>query len=66
MGTETRTVGPVEGSGGPSGGRRLNLQVLDRLTTELGIGEHAVYRLPGPLDLTGLHAIADLSLPEPR
>ena len=42
----------------------ISKRVLDRLTTELGIGEHAVYRLPGPLDLTGLHAIADLSLPE--
>ena len=40
--------------------------VLDRLVTELGIGERAVYRLRGPLDLAGLHAIADLDLPELR
>jgi polyphosphate kinase len=39
-------------------------RVLDRLTTELGIGESAVYRLSGPLDLAGLHAIADLDRPE--
>ncbi len=38
--------------------------VLDRLVTEIGVGERAVYRLPGPLDLAGLHAIADLDLPE--
>jgi polyphosphate kinase len=34
--------------------------VLDWLTAELGIGKRAVYRLPGPLDLTGLRAIAEL------
>jgi polyphosphate kinase len=38
--------------------------VLDRLLTELGIGDQAVFRLPGPLDLAGLNAIADLELPE--
>jgi polyphosphate kinase len=38
--------------------------VLDRLVTELGIDERAVYRLRGPLDLAGLNAIADLDLPE--
>ncbi|MGE5290531.1 MAG: RNA degradosome polyphosphate kinase [Micromonosporaceae bacterium] len=38
--------------------------VLDRLVTELGIGERAVYRLRGPLDLAGLNAIADLDLAE--
>ncbi|MGE5289726.1 MAG: hypothetical protein ACM3ML_21550 [Micromonosporaceae bacterium] len=37
--------------------------VLQRLTTELGIGEYAAYLLPGPLDLAALHAIADLNLP---
>jgi polyphosphate kinase len=36
--------------------------VLDRLVTELGVDERAVYRLPGPLDLSGLSAIADLDL----
>jgi len=42
----------------------ISTRVLDRLTTELGIGEQAVYRLPSPLDLTALRAIADLDLPE--
>ena len=42
----------------------ISTRVLGRLRTELGVGEHAVYRLPGPLDLTALHAIADLNLPE--
>ncbi len=28
--------------------------VLDRLVTELEVDERAVYRLPGPLDLSGL------------
>jgi polyphosphate kinase len=32
--------------------------------TELGITDRGVYRLPGPLDLAGLHAIADLDLGE--
>ncbi|MGW4425445.1 RNA degradosome polyphosphate kinase [Streptosporangium sp. NPDC004631] len=35
-------------------------EVLDLLVDELGVAEHEIYRLPGPLDLTGLHAIADL------
>jgi polyphosphate kinase len=34
--------------------------VLDKLITELGVDSRAVYRLPGPLDLSGLSAIADL------
>jgi polyphosphate kinase len=34
--------------------------VLDRLVTELAMDSRAVYRLPGPLDLSGLSAIADL------
>jgi polyphosphate kinase len=34
--------------------------VLERLVTELDVDDRAVYRLPGPLDLTGLDAIADL------
>jgi polyphosphate kinase len=37
--------------------------VLDKLVTELAVDTRAVYRLPGPLDLTGLNAIADLDLP---
>src|SRR5215469_1808000 len=40
--------------------------VLWRLARELSVDENAVYRLPGPLDLTGLNAIADLPLPEQR
>ncbi|MEV7007147.1 RNA degradosome polyphosphate kinase [Streptosporangium sp. NPDC051022] len=35
-------------------------EVLDLLVDELGVAEHEISRLPGPLDLTGLHAIADL------
>ncbi|MFJ2028775.1 RNA degradosome polyphosphate kinase [Streptosporangium sp. NPDC087985] len=35
-------------------------EVLELLVDELGVAEHEIYRLPGPLDLTGLHAIADL------
>src|SRR3954468_17333910 len=33
--------------------------VLDLLVTELGITEQEVFRLPGPLDLRGLHGIAE-------
>jgi polyphosphate kinase len=40
----------------------MSSDVLARLVTELGIDERAVYRLPGPLDLTGLNVIADLDL----
>jgi len=36
--------------------------VLERLVTELRIDRRAVYRVPGPLDLSGLSAIADLDL----
>ena len=35
-------------------------RVLDLLTSELGVSAGEVFRLPGPLDLTGLHVIADL------
>ncbi len=38
--------------------------VLDLLVRELRVDEADVYRLPGPLDLTGLHAIADLDRSE--
>jgi polyphosphate kinase len=37
--------------------------MLDNLVAELGVDTRAVYRLPGPLDLSGLTAIADLDLP---
>ncbi|HEX5295198.1 MAG TPA: RNA degradosome polyphosphate kinase [Streptosporangiaceae bacterium] len=40
----------------------MSEDVLDRLVTELGVDERAVYRLPGPLDLSGLSAIADLDM----
>jgi polyphosphate kinase len=39
-------------------------EVLDLLTTELGLSDNAVYRVPGPLDLGGLYAIADLDRSE--
>ncbi|MEZ0073349.1 RNA degradosome polyphosphate kinase [Planotetraspora sp. GP83] len=39
-------------------------EVLELLVDELGVAEHEIYRLPGPLDLTGLHAIADLDRSE--
>jgi polyphosphate kinase len=34
--------------------------VLELLVSELGISAEEVYQLPGPLDLTGLHDLADL------
>ncbi len=40
----------------------ISAEVLDRLVTELAVDRRAVYHLPGPLDLTGLNAIADLDL----
>ncbi|HUN32290.1 MAG TPA: polyphosphate kinase 1 [Trebonia sp.] len=40
--------------------------VLDRLAKELGVDENAVFKTPGPLDLTGLNAIADLPRGELR
>ena len=36
--------------------------VLDKLVTELDVDTRAVYRVPGPLDLSGLSAIADLDI----
>ncbi len=38
--------------------------LLDLIKRELGVEEHDVYSLPGPLDLTGLHGLADLDRPE--
>jgi polyphosphate kinase len=35
-------------------------QVLDLLISELGVSPQEVVRVPGPLDLSGLHDIADL------
>jgi polyphosphate kinase len=38
--------------------------VLELLISELGVSEEEVFRLPGPLDLRGLHDIADLDREE--
>ena len=38
----------------------MDPKVLDLLVSELGVGRAEVVSLPGPLDLTGLHSIADL------
>jgi polyphosphate kinase len=38
-------------------------EVLDKLVTELDVDRRAVYRLPGPLDLSGLWALTDLDMP---
>ena len=35
--------------------------VLELLVSELGVSNDEVFRLPGPLDLRGLHGIADLT-----
>ncbi|MFI6500409.1 RNA degradosome polyphosphate kinase [Nonomuraea typhae] len=35
-------------------------EVLDLIVEELSVAPHEIYRIAGPLDLTGLHAIADL------
>ncbi len=42
----------------------MSSDMLANLVAELGVDGRAVYRLPGPLDLSGLTAIADLDLPE--
>src|ERR687895_204605 len=39
-------------------------EVLDLIATGLGIEEREIYRVRGPLDLGGLHAIADLDRSE--
>jgi polyphosphate kinase len=38
----------------------IDEKVLALLVSELGVNEAEVYRLPGPLDLRGLHDVADL------
>ena len=43
---------------------RMSDRVLDLLVRELGIADHEVRRLPGPLDLAGLWAIAGLDRPD--
>jgi polyphosphate kinase len=40
----------------------ISPEVLEKLVTELDVDRRSVYHLPGPLDLTGLNAIADLSI----
>ncbi|WP_426565203.1 RNA degradosome polyphosphate kinase [Angustibacter sp. McL0619] len=40
--------------------------VMDLLVRELGVSESEVYRLPAPLDLTGLNLVADLTRSELR
>ncbi len=42
----------------------MSSDMLGNLVTELGIDTRAVYRLPSPLDLSALTAIADLDLPK--
>src|SRR3982751_6668028 len=42
----------------------IDEEVLDLLVSELGISDAEVFRLPGPLDLRGLHDIADLDRPD--
>ncbi|WP_309646952.1 RNA degradosome polyphosphate kinase [Nocardioides sp.] len=39
----------------------ISASVLDLLISELDVTPQEVFRLPGPLDLRGLHGIADLS-----
>jgi polyphosphate kinase len=38
----------------------IDPRVLELLVAELGVHTQEVFKLPGPLDLTGLHGIADL------
>jgi polyphosphate kinase len=42
----------------------ITTDVLERLVTELRIDRRAVYRVPGPLDLSALSALADLDMSE--
>jgi polyphosphate kinase len=44
----------------------ISRDVLCRLVKELGVDEAAVFKVPGPLDLSGLDTIADLPLGELR
>ncbi|MGO1173304.1 MAG: RNA degradosome polyphosphate kinase [Actinomycetaceae bacterium] len=41
----------------------ISERVLELLGRELGVSEHEIYRLPAPLDLTGLNVIHDLDRP---
>jgi polyphosphate kinase len=40
----------------------MSSDMLEKLVTELEVDQRAVYRIPAPLDLTGLSVIADLDL----
>jgi polyphosphate kinase len=40
----------------------ISSDMLEKLVSELDVDNRAVYRVPGPLDLSGLSAIADLDL----
>src|ERR1700722_11145198 len=42
----------------------MSQDVLRRLARELSVDDNAVYRVPGPLDLSGLNEIADLPIAE--
>jgi polyphosphate kinase len=42
----------------------MSIDVLRRLARELSVDENAIYRVPGPLDLSGLNEIADLPIGE--
>jgi polyphosphate kinase len=42
----------------------IDPHVLKLLISELEVSDNEVFHLPGPLDLTGLHGIADLDRPE--
>jgi polyphosphate kinase len=44
----------------------VSAEVLARLVGELGMDDSEIIRLPGPLDLAGLYAFADLDRPELR
>ncbi len=44
----------------------MSEDVQSRLVKELGVDKAAVYKVRGPLDLTGLHTIADLPMGELR
>jgi polyphosphate kinase len=42
----------------------MDPHVLDLLVRELGVGDAEVYRVPGPLDLSALWAVAELDRPD--
>jgi polyphosphate kinase len=46
--------------------QEISGNVLSRLARDLSVDENAIYPLPGPLDLIGLNAIADLPMSELR